>query len=159
MKSVYLLLVIVLASLVSAEETTFRDVQFPTAKGSLTNASLAFNDQQKQVELRVSDGRSITLPYAQIEKVTYEYTKKHRIEQGVGIGLLSPGTGIIVALTRSKNHWLEFDFRDQNTPKVLFVKLDKKDYKQVCGAAKNHIGKEVEMAGRTSTKTIKAKIK
>lgn len=159
MKSAYLLLVLLLTSLAVAEETTFRDVQFPTAKGSLNNASLAFNDQDKQVEVRVSDGQSFTLPYAQIDKVSYEYTKKHRIKQGVGIGLLSPGTGMIVALTRSKNHWLEFDFHEQNTPKVLFVKLDKKDYKQVCDAAKTHTGKEVEIAGRTSTKTIKAKLK
>lgn len=157
-KLAQLLLMIGIAFSAAAEESTFRTVQLPSAKGSLTNASLTFNNEDKQVEVRVSDGRVLTVLYGQIDKISYEFTKKHRLKQGVGIAMLSPGTGAIIALTKSKNHWLEFDFHDQATPKALIVKLDKKDYQKVCDAAKAHTGKDVEMLGKTTTQTIKAKV-
>jgi hypothetical protein len=148
-----------LATAAAAEVASFHDIQLPSAKGSLTNAALAFNDDRKQVEVKVSDGREFKISYAQIDKISYEYTKKHRIKQGVGIAMLSPLTGGVVALTKSKNHWLEFDFHDQSTAKMLIVKLDKRDYQKVCEAAKSHVGKDVETLGKTDTESIKAKLK
>jgi hypothetical protein len=154
-----LLAVLFLAAGASADEATFRDIQFPSATGSLTSASLAFNDKDKQVIVRVSDGRLFTVGYDQIEKISYEYTKKHRMAQGAGIAMLSPATGAIIAFTKSRNHWLEFDFRDQGKASALILKLNKKDYHQVCEAARAHTGKKLEMLGKTDSKSIKAKIK
>lgn len=158
MKLTQLLLLIGLAVYAAADDSTFRTVQFPSAKGSLTNASLIFNDVDKQVEVKVSDGRAFTVPYGQIDKISYEFTKKHRLKQGVGIGMISPATGAIIALTKSKNHWLEFDFHDQSSPKVLIVKLDKNDYHKVCDATRAHTGKEVDTLGKTTAQSIKAKV-
>lgn len=73
--------------------------------------------------------------------------------------MLSPGTGIIVAFTKSKNHWLEIDFHDRNAPGALVLKLNKRDYKRVCEATKAHTGKEVLIAGKTDTASIKQKAK
>lgn len=154
-----LLAVLFLAAGALADEVTFHDVQLPSAAGSLTNASLAFNDKDKQVIVRVSDGRLLTVGYDQIDKISYEYTKKHRMKSGAAIAMLSPGTGAIIAFTKSRNHWLEFDFRDQGKASALILKLNKKDYHQVCDAAGAHIGKKLEMLGKTDTKSIKAKIK
>jgi hypothetical protein len=148
-----------LSATMCAEETVFRDVQFPSSKGQLTNATLKFSDESKLVEARLSDGRVVTVMYSQIDTISYEYTKKHRLKQGLALGMLSPGTGIIVAFTKSKNHWLEIDFHDQNAPSALVLKLDKRDYKKVCDAAKAHTGKDVVVAGKTDTKSLKAKIK
>src|SRR5205823_3779642 len=131
----------------------------PSSKGQLTNATLRFSDQDKLVEARVSDGRVVTVMYSQIDTISYEYTKKHRLKQAVALGMLSPGTGIIVALTKSKNHWLEIDFHDQNAPGALVLKLNKHDYKKVCDAAKAHTGKDVALLGKTNTQSLKGKIK
>lgn len=144
---------------VSAQEAVFRDVQFPGSKGQLTNATLKFSDEDKLIETRLSDGRIVTVMYSQIDTISYEYTKKHRLKQGVALAMLSPGTGIIVAFTKSKNHWLEIDFHDQNVPNALVLKLDKRDYKKICDAAKAHTGKDVAVLGKTDTKSLKAKIK
>jgi hypothetical protein len=140
-----------------AEETAFRDVKLASAKGTLTKASLTFSDQSKAVIVQSADGQVVTIPYNQIDNFSYEYTKKHRIEQGVALGLLSPGAGIIVALTRSKGHWLDIDFHEQNVPKTVVLRLDKRDYQKVCDAAKAHTGKEVAILGRTTTRLIKAR--
>lgn len=109
--------------------------------------------------MQSADGQVVTIPYNQIDNFSYEYTKKHRIEQGVAWELLSPGTGIIVALTRSKGHWLDIDFHEQNVPKTAVLRLDKRDYQKVCDDAKAHTGKEVAILGRTTTKLITGKIK
>ena len=45
-----------------AEEAVFRDVQFPTPRGKLANASLRFSDGEKQIEVRVSDGGAVYGP-------------------------------------------------------------------------------------------------
>jgi hypothetical protein len=151
--------VILLTLASAAEETVFRNVQFPSAQGGLANATLRFSDDDKLLEVRVSDGRIFTLPYSRVDTMSYEYTKKHRLKQAVGLGMLSPATGIIVAFTKSKNHWLEIDFHDQDTPRALMLKLDKRNYQKVCDAAKAHTGKDVALIGKTDTKSIKGKIK
>ena len=53
-------------------------------------------------------------------------------------------------LTKSKSHWLYIDYRDQNIPKTVVLRLDKKDYKDVLAALKTHTGKEVNMLGDTT---------
>jgi hypothetical protein len=155
----YLLLTILLAGLATAEEDTFRHVQVPSAQGELKNGSLTFTDSNQQVIVHTSDGRLLTVPYGQIDKVSYEYTKRHRFKQGASIAMLSPGTGIIVAFTKSKNHWLEIDFHDKSALGALVLKLNKRDYKRVCDATKAHTGKEVLIAGKTDTTFIKQKAK
>ena len=152
--------IFLLSVAVSAEEAVFRDVQFPSSQGQLTNATLRFSDDDKLVEVRVSDGRVFNVPYARIGNISYEYTNKHRVKQAVLLGMVTPwSVGAVVAFTKSKNHWLEIDFHDQNAPSALVLKLDKRDYKKICDAAKAHTGKDVVVVGKTDTKSLKAKIK
>jgi hypothetical protein len=150
---------ILLTGLATAEEDTFRHVQVPSAQGELKNGSLSFSDINHQLVVRTSDGRLLTVPYGQIDKISYEYTKKHRFKQGASIAMLSPGTGIIVAFTKSKNHWLEIDFHDDKSVGTLVLKLDKRDYKHVCETTKARTGKDVLIAGKTDTSSIKQKAK
>src|ERR1700730_3384853 len=103
----------------AADETALRDVKLASAKGSLTNATLTFSDETKAMVVRVADGQLLSIPYNEIDKLSYEYTKKHRISQAVALGMISPGTGIIVAFTKSKNHWLDIDFHDQNAASTV----------------------------------------
>ncbi|PYV59627.1 MAG: hypothetical protein DMG98_05175 [Acidobacteria bacterium] len=152
--------VILLSLAAAAEKSVFRDVQFPSSKGQLTNATLRFSDDDKLVEVRVSDGRVFNVPYARIGNISYEYTNKHRVKQAVLLGMVTPwSVGAVVAFTKSKNHWLEIDFHDQNAPSALVLKLDKRNYKKVCDAAKAPTGKDVVVVGKTDTKSLKAKIK
>src|SRR5947207_5633555 len=78
-RSACLVSVIVLSVAAVAEETVFRDVQFPGSKGKLTNATLRFSDQDKLVEARVSDGRVVTDMYSYIDTISYYYIKDHGV--------------------------------------------------------------------------------
>jgi hypothetical protein len=150
--AVIALFLLSLNSLGFAEETTFNDCKLTDAKGKQTDARLTFSDQNKGVVINLSGRDLVTIPYENLDKFSYEYTKKHRITQGAIVMVASLGAGTIVMLTKSKSHWLYIDYREQNAPKTLVLRLDKSDYRKVFASVKSHTGKEVEMLNDDGTK-------
>ena len=130
-----------------AEETSFNTCKLADVKGKQADARLTLSDANKNLLVRVSDRDLVTIPYENLDKFSYEYTKKHRITQGAIVMVASLGAGAIVMLTKSKSHWLYIDYREQNVPKTLVLRLDKSDYKNVIASIKTHTGKDVEMLG------------
>jgi hypothetical protein len=63
--------------------------------------------------VRVAERDFVIVPYDQIDKFSYEYTKKHPITQGAMVMVASLGAGAIVMLTKSKSHWLYIGFHEQ----------------------------------------------
>ena len=154
----FVLSALFLSGVTLGEDAMFNKVKVADPTGKQVDAHLVFSDANKNLVVRLVDRDLVTVNYDQVDKFSYEYTKKHRLSQAVALGMISPGTGIIVAFTKSKNHWLDIDFHDQNAASTVVLKLDKSDYQKVCDAAKTHTGKEVLALGKTSTQSIKAKI-
>lgn len=158
MKKIICALVAALAmgNLGFADEAFF-NVKLADAKGKQADARLAFSDDNKNLSVHVADRDLVTVPYDQLDKFSYEYTKKHRITQGAVVMIASLGAGAIVMLTKSKSHWLYIDYHEQNMPKSVVLRMDKGDYKKIFEAVKAHTGKEVEMLGDANEKAKKAK--
>jgi hypothetical protein len=154
-----LLAVFVVINLGVAEETAFRGVKLADAKGKQADASLIFSDNNKNVVVRVSDRDFVTIPYDQLDKFSYDYTKKHRITQGAIVMVASLGAGAIVMLTKSKSHWLYIDFHEQNAPRTVVLRMDKNEYKNIFDAVKTHTGKEVEFLGDAKVQQAKERDK
>lgn len=150
-----LLTALVMGNLSIAEETAFNGVKLADAKGKQADARLIFSDTNKNVVLRVADRDFVAIPYDQLDKFSYEYTKKHRITQGAVVMVASLGAGAIVMLTKSKSHWLYIDFHEQGVPKNLVLRMDKKEYKRIFEAVKTHTGKEVEFVGDAKAQSEK----
>jgi hypothetical protein len=150
-----LLMAFLAINLCLAEETAFRGVKLADAKGKQADASLLFSDNNKNLVVRVVDRDFVTIPYDQLDKFSYEYTKKHRITQGAIVMVASLGAGAIVMLTKSKSHWLYIDFHEQNAPKTVVLRMDKREYKNIFDAVKTHTGKEVEFLGDSNDKSKK----
>ena len=125
-------------------DTTFQGVKVTDAKGKQTDATLTFSDNSKKLVVRVADQDFAAIPYDQLDKVSYEYTKKHRVAQGAIVMVASLGAGAIVMMTKSKSHWLYIDFHEQDVPKNLVLRMDKNQYRPICETVKVHTGKEVE---------------
>jgi hypothetical protein len=126
-----LLAVLAVATFGLGEETSFRTVRMPDAKGKPKKAVLIFSDNDKAVEVRpAKGGNSVNIPYSQIDKCAYEYTTERTM-----------------VLTDAKNHWLEIDYHDQDARKVLVLRMEKKDYLRILDAVKAHIGMDVEILG------------
>ena len=149
-----LLASLVLGNLSFAEETAF-NVKLADAKGKQAEARLIFSDQNKNVTVQVAGRDFVTVPYDQLDRFSYEYTKKHRITEGAVVMVASLGAGAIVMLTKSKSHWLYIDYHEQSVPKSVVLRMDKNDYKKILEAVKTHTGKEVEMPGDAKDKSKK----
>jgi len=153
-----LLAILVLGIASFADETAF-NVKLPDAKGKQVDARLLFNDENKNVAVRVADHEFVAVPYEQLDKFSYEYTKKHRITQGAIVMVASLGAGAIVMLTKSKSHWLYIDYHDQSVAKSVVLRMDKRDYKKIFEAVKAHTGKDVEILGDEKDKSQKKESK
>jgi hypothetical protein len=145
-----LLAIFLLANLGLAEETSFKRIKVPDLKGHQTKAALTFSDNDQAIEVRPVKGEAVSIPYAQIDRFSYEFTKKHRIKQGAIVMLASITAGAIVMMTRSRSHWLEIDYRDQDLPKACVVRMDKHDYLHILDAVKAHTGKDAEILGNAN---------
>ena len=150
-----ILVAFVVSNVAKADETVFNGVKLADAKGKQADARLIFSGNNKNIVVRVADRDFVTVPYDQIDKFSYEYTKKHRITQGAVVMIASLGAGAIVMLTQSKSHWLYIDYHEQNVPKSVVLRMDKNEYKKIFEAAKRYTGKEVEFLGDAKDKAKK----
>ena len=141
------LLLLTANSLGYADVVSFNKCKLADVKGKQADATLIFSDDAKNVQIRVSDRDLVTIPYENLDKFSYEFTKKHRITKGAIVMVASLGAGAMVMLTKSKSHWLYIDYREQNTSKSIVLRLDKSDYMKILEAVKAHTGKEVLMLG------------
>ena len=137
----------------AAETAAFTGVKLADAKGKQADARLIFSDANSNLVVRVADRDVVLIPYNQLDKFSYEYTKKHRITQGAVVMVASLGAGAIVMLTKSKSHWLYIDFHEQNTAKSIVLRMDKNRYKKIFDGIKTHTGKDVEIVGDAKGKT------
>ncbi len=142
-----LLAIFLLTNLGLAEETSFQRIRVPDPKGHQAKAVLTFSDNDQAIEVRPVRGTGLSIPYAQIDRFSYEFTRKHRIKQGAIVMVASIAGGAIVMMTRSRSHWLEIDYVDQQIPKACVVRMDKHDYLHILDAVKTHTGKDVEILG------------
>jgi hypothetical protein len=114
---------------VLAEDASFR-VQMPNAKGKQIKSVLTFNDSDKAISIRPVKGDAVSIPYAQIDKISSEYTEERHI-----------------TLTESKLHWLQIDYREADAHKNLLLLLDKHNYAPILEAVKAHTGMDAEIVG------------
>jgi hypothetical protein len=129
-----------------AEETSFSRVAAPDSKGGQTKAVLTFSDDHKAVEVHSAKGPIVSIPYSEIDKFSYEYTKKHRINEE-SIFTAPVGVGAILMLTKATSHWLEIHYHEGNVPKSFVLRMDKHEYIRILDAVKAHTGKDAEVLG------------
>ena len=141
-----LLVIFIVVTLGRAEEISFSRVAVPDAKGRQINAVLTFSDAHQAVEVEPVKGLTVSIPYAEIYKFAYEYTKRHRVNEE-SIFSAAIGVGAVVMLTKSKSHWLEIDYREGDVPKSFVLRMDKRDYIHILDAVKDHTGKDAEVLG------------
>ena len=137
-------------SLGRAEETSFRHVKVPDPQGHQSKAILTFSDNDKAVEIRPAKGSPVTIPYGQIDRFSYQYTRKHHIRRALLVGAILPPAGVVIYFTKSKTHWLEIDYHDQDVPKILLLRMNRHDRVHILEAVNRHTGKDAEILGNVN---------
>jgi hypothetical protein len=123
------LVIVVVAALGFAEETSFRRVHVPNLKGKQIKALLIFSDRDKAIEVHPAKGAAVTIPYGQIDKCDYEFT----------LGVMG-----------DKSHWLKIGYHDQDVPKEFVVLMDGREYLRILDALKSHTGIEAQVLGNAN---------
>jgi hypothetical protein len=108
------------------DQSSFRTVKLPLPKGRLMKSVLTFSDDHKAVEVQPAKGSQISVPYAQIEKVAYEYT---------------------LQVMGGKEHWLKIDYNTSDGHKILLLQMSSHDYLKILDALKVHTGIDAEVLG------------
>lgn len=130
----------------AADDVVFHRTQLVDGKNHSTQADLVFNGSARTLSVRSSNQVVAEVPYDNIDKISYEYSKHHRVKQGAIIMAASLGAGGIVMLTKSKSHWLYVDYKDNGVPKSIVLRMDKKEYKNILTTAREQTGKEVAVS-------------
>ena len=140
------MLILVAVNFGRADDTSFRRVKIPHLNGKQTNAVLTFSDTHQAVEVRPVKGDAVSIPYGEIEKCSYEFTKKHRITE-LTVATAPAGVGAVAMMTKAKIHWLEIDYREKDIPKVFVLRMHKREYIRILEALKAHTGIDAEILG------------
>lgn len=133
-------------SLSQAEDVTFPRIRVTDSKGREVNATLTFSDHNKAIVIRPAKGDLFSIPYGEIDRCAYEYTQHHRVNEK-SVATAPIGIGAVMMLTKSKSHWLEIDYQEQNIRKVYVLRMDKHDYLRILDALEAHTGKNAEILG------------
>jgi len=118
----------------------------PDPKGRLIKAVLTFDDAQKTVQVQPAKGSAVGIPYGQIDRCSYEFTKKHRVNEAT-IATAPIGVGVVMMFTKSRSHWLEINYHDQERPHTFVLRMDKHNYIRILDALKAHTGIDAEILG------------
>src|SRR2546430_45247 len=108
--------VAVLAVLISnaaqgANTLAFHESKIVDRKQRQVHADLIFNHDLQSMVVRVGDNNYAEVPYAAVDKLSYEFSKKHRVTTGAFVMVLWIPAGAVVMLTKSKSHWMYVDYK------------------------------------------------
>jgi len=123
------LLSFTLLTAIGTAETAFR-VEVPDLKGKEAKAILMFDDVTKSIEIRPTKHVPVVIPYANIEKCSYQYTHERT-----------------AALTEAKVHWLEIDYHEGDAHKEIVVRMSNSNRIKILDALKRYTGIDAEIEG------------
>ena len=94
----------------------------------------------------------ITIPAASVTEISYGQDVHRRIGAAIGIGVVSFGIGALMALTKSKKHFVGLTWANGDQKGGLAMQCDKDDYRGVLTGLEGITGKK---AVDSATLTVK----
>lgn len=91
----------------------------------------------------VEDGREVVnIPASTITEISYGQDVHRRVGAAIGIAVVSFGVGALMALTKSKKHYVGLTWADGDKKGGLAIQCDKNDYRGVLAALEGVSGKK-----------------
>jgi hypothetical protein len=117
-----------------------------------TGANLRLFIEGDHVRL-VRDGKDVlTLPASSITEVSYGQDVHRRVGAAIGLAVFSLGLGALLALSKSKKHFIGLTWADGDKKGGLVVQADKSDYRGLLMGLEGITGKK---AVDSDTMTVK----
>jgi hypothetical protein len=111
----------------------------PDAKAG-TDMKLVIDSNQ--VRLLRDKGEVITIPASAITEISYGQDVHRRIGAAIGLAVISLGIGALMALTKSKKHFVGLTWVDGDKRGGFAMQCDKNDYRGVLAGLEGVTGKK-----------------
>jgi len=95
-----------------------------------------------QVRLLRDKGEVITIPASAITEISYGQDVHRRIGAAIGLAVISLGIGALMALTKSKKHFVGLTWADGDKKGGFAMQCDKNDYRGVLAGLEGVTGKK-----------------
>src|SRR5208282_3344080 len=105
-----------------------------------------------QVRLVRDKGEVITIPASAITEISYGQDVHRRVGAAIGLAVISFGIGALMALTKSKKHFVGLTWADGDKKGGFAMQCDKSDYRGVLTGLEGISGKK---AVDSDTMTVK----
>lgn len=94
----------------------------------------------------------VTVPTTAVTEISYGQDVHRRVGTAVAVGVFTLGAGALVALSKSKKHFVGLTWSDGDKKGGLAMQCDKNDYRGILAALEGVTGKK---AVDSSTMTVK----
>jgi len=98
--------------------------------------------ESNQVRLMRDKGEVITIPASAITEISYGQDVHRRIGAAIGLAVISLGIGALMALTKSKKHFVGLTWADGDKKGGFAMQCDKNDYRGVLAGLEGVTGKK-----------------
>ena len=114
--------------------------------GSIPNAK-AGSDMKlfidpNQVRLVRDNGEVVTIPAAAVTEISYGQDVHRRVGAAIGLAVASLGIGALMALTKSKKHYVGLTWTDGDKKGGFAMQCDKNEYRGVLAGLEGVTGKK-----------------
>lgn len=117
-----------------------------------TGASMRLYLDQNEIRIVRNGSEVITLPATAVTEISYGQDVHRRVGAAVGLAVVSLGVGALMALSKSKKHYIGLTWDDGGRKGGAAFQADKNDYRGVLAGLEGITGKK---AVNADTMTVK----
>ena len=117
-----------------------------------TGAGLKILINSTKITFMKDKSEILTIPASSITEISYGQDVHRRVGAAIGLAVVSLGIGGLMALTKSKKHYVGLTWADGDKKGGLAIQCDKNDYRGVLAALEGVTGKK---AVNSDTMTVK----
>ena len=96
----------------------------------------------KQIRLERDKTNVLTIPAATVTEISYGQDVHRRVGAAIGIGVVTLGVGALMALTKSKKHFVGLTWANGEQKGGFAMQCDKNDYRGVLTGLEGITGKK-----------------
>ena len=99
--------------------------------------------EEKQIRLvKGKEVEMVAIPASAITEISYRQDVHRRIGAAIGVAIFSLGIGALLALTKSKKHFIGITYADGDKKGGFAMQCDKNDYRGVLNGLEGITGKK-----------------
>ncbi len=98
--------------------------------------------ESNQIRLVKDKGDVVTIPVSAVTEISYGQDVHRRVGAAIGLAVVSLGIGALMALTKSKKHYVGLTWADGDKKGGFAMQCDKKDYRGVLAGLEGVTGKK-----------------